>query len=144
MARMQWAKLPFDWEDDPRVMDYFDRHGEGDYKYLVRLRLALTEFAGHIAYHADNGHRLALIKRLSANGKRMTPKAAEAFLGRCAECGIIDATAWAELGSVNDREIYEGVEKRRAQTRKARETAAANAAAREALEAMGGNDGQEL
>ena len=117
-----WIKLDLDFEDDPKILDYFDRYGERDYKYIIRLFLALGEFDGRIEYRKNNGHRLKLRKRMD-----MSEKALDAFLGRCMEVGIVDPDGWREFGVVaNGRAIRDGI------SRQSRRESAGNASAKAA------------
>ena len=119
MMAKPWIKLDLDFEDDPKVMDYFDRHGERDYKSIIRLFLALGEFDGRIEYRDNNGHRLKFRKRM-----HMTDKQAEAFIGRCMEVGLVDPDGWREFGVIaNGRAIKDG------DARRSRRESAVNAGA---------------
>lgn len=120
-----WIKLDVDWEEDEKVMDYFDRHSEKEYKNLIRLFLVLGEFGGRIEYKANNGHRLKFRHRM-----KMSDKAAEAFIARCVECDILDGDAWREFGTLcNARALRDG-EKRRNRNESAANASAIAAAKR--------------
>lgn len=117
-----WIKLDLDFEDDPKLLDYFDRWGERDYKYIIRLFLSLGEFDGRIEYQKNNGHRLKLRKRMGLPEKQL-----DAFIGRCIEVGIVDPDGWREFGVVaNGRAIRDG------QARQTRRECAGNASAKAA------------
>ena len=47
MAKL-WMKLDVDWRDDPKVMDYEDRHGKAALVDLIGLFCCLAEFDGMI------------------------------------------------------------------------------------------------
>lgn len=107
MAKM-WMRLDLDWRDDPKVMDYEDRHGKAALVDLIGLFCLLAEFDGTIDLK-DNGNRLAAQKRLGKKGKAL-----DRFLDGVAECGLISADAWhGALRVGSDRSVREGEVRRR-------------------------------
>ena len=102
-----YMKLDFDWYEDPKVLDFQDRHGKAALVDLIKLFCVMGEFYGQIDLK-DNAQKLRLQKVLNKRGKALV-----AFIDKVANCDLVDAEAWKGLQRIgSDRSIRDGTARR--------------------------------
>lgn len=122
-----FIKLDYDWRSDPKVAEFEVLYGKRNLVDVVEIFILMSRYKGVIDLN-NAGVRRVVEARVGRRGKQL-----DAFLDRCAECGIVDAGLWHGMGHVTSERAARDAQKayRRAECALAASRAAAERRASE-------------
>lgn len=105
-----WAKLDFDWFEDPRVMSLQAQHGSKAVLCWAKLIGIWADFEDARIDAGDPGVWILLKRKLD-----LGDKALRSYFDALAEIGLIVPEMWRDLGIVTNRRAADDARKRQAQ-----------------------------
>lgn len=87
-----YAKLDWNWADTPEANLLRKRHGRKALLDWIQLMVAMSMFGG--SFDSRDEMQMDAVKALMRKSEQGVREA----VGKCAECGLVDADAWRALG----------------------------------------------